>query len=408
MRSPCSYSEVRAYFSDVEHSLELLAEPIDHMPSPDQIELLDYALERIVNTQESVDDSGGFRYNSINLIHRMYLDAFEAVDWSDDKKAEHLIKLLINDDYNLYGEIPNDYINIVSSQCVELFYQKVQSRWDQLPPLDTDDWDERREYDALLRVLEGKAKTCNDTATLIWLNRKVANSGCDFLQLAKWSIELERFEEAQAFIKKAGKQHHSNNSADIHEAQQSLLLKTGRVHDALEAQWQQFQTLSSYSSYQSLLQTSEQAQSKKDWKRIAVDWLKQQLSDKNTFSTRHLSEILMSIYLADKDVGEAWQLSQQYEFDIPHLKQLAILLTHDVKRASALYVLMADRYVNQTCNESYQQAISLLQDMAALSQSSEHQINMVKVLEQMREKFRLKRNFIKWLNEAFPRDSIVH
>ncbi|UYM16369.1 hypothetical protein [Endozoicomonas euniceicola] len=134
-----SYSEARTYFADVEHSLELLAESIDHLLPTDQIELLEYALERIVNTQDSVDDSGGFRHESINLIRQLYLDAFEALDWSDGEKAGHLIKLMINNDYNLYGDIPEDYIKVVSPRCIEVFHEKVQSRWDQLPPLETED-----------------------------------------------------------------------------------------------------------------------------------------------------------------------------------------------------------------------------------------------------------------------------
>ena len=402
-----SYSEARTYFADVKHSLELLAEPIHHLPSPDQIELLEYALDRIVNTQESVDDSGGFRHESINLIHRLYLDAFEALDWSDTQKADHLIKLLIDDDYNLYGDIPEDYVRTVSPHCIGLFYEKIQSRWDRLPPLETDDWESGREYDALLTVLEYKAKANKDTETLIWLHQKVARHFRDFLQLAKWNIELGRFKEAQSFIDKAAQQPHSSDS-EIHEVQQSLLMKTGRTGDALEAQWQQFQAIPSFANYQSLLKIGRQAHSKKDWKQIAVDWLKCQLPGKSVFGEKHLSGTLMSIYLADSDIEEAWLLSRNYEFDVSYLKQLAVMFAHDIQKASGLYVFMADHYVNQTNNDSYRHAIALLQDMAELSQSPEHQAYMVKELDRLRGKFRFKRNFIKWLNEAFPTQDSMH
>ena len=264
------------------------------MPPADQIELLEYALERIVNTQESVDDSGGFRYESINLIHQLYLDAFEALDWSDGEKADHLIKLMINDDYNLYGDVPEDYIKVVSPRCIEVFYEKVQSRWDQLPPLETEDWDVIREYKELQRVLEHEERTHNDTASLIWLNQKVARHFRDFLQLAEWSIELEQFDEAKSFIEKAAKQKYAND-AEIHEVNQTLLLKTGKASDALEAQWQQFQAMPSFANYQSLLAISEQAHSNKDWKATSVHWLKQQLPDKTVFGKQHLTGTLMSI-----------------------------------------------------------------------------------------------------------------
>ena len=42
------------------------------------------------------------------------------------------------------------------------------------------------------------------------------------------------------------------------------------------------------------------------------------------------------------------------------------------------------------------------------TQSTEHQSNMAKELDRMREKFRFKRNFIKWLNEAFPAQETMH
>ena len=254
--------------------------------------------------------------------------------------------------------------------------------------------------------MEHEASAHNDTATLIWLNQKVARHFRDFLQLAEWSIELEQFDEARSFIEKATKQKYANDS-DIHEVKQKLLLKTGKVSDALEAQWQQFQAIPSFANYQSLITIAGQAQSKKDWKAVSVDWLKQQLPGKSVFGKQYLSGTLMSIYLSDSDTDEAWQLSRNYEFDVSYLKKLATMLAQSVQRASTLYVQMAGHYVNQTNNNSYRQAIALLQEMAELSRSSEHQSNMAKELDRMREEFRFKRNFIKWLNEAFPLQETV-
>lgn len=87
---------------------------------------------------------------------------------------------------------------------------------------------------------------------------------------------------------------------------------------------------------------------------------------------------------------------------------MATVFAQDIPKASALYIQMAEQCVNQTNNESYRQAIALLQEMAALSRSSEHQSNMAKELDRVRETFRLKRNFIKWLNEAFPLQETEH
>ena len=115
-----------------------------------------------------------------------------------------------------------------------------------------------------------------------------------------------------------------------------------------------------------------------------------------------------TIYLADSDAGEAWQLYLTYEFDVSYLRKMAIVFAQDIPKASALYIQMAEQCVNKTNNESYRQAIALLQEMAALSKSTEHQSNMAKELDRMREKFRFKRNFIKWLNEAFPAQETMH
>ena len=53
------------------------------------------------------------------------MTAFEALDWSDTQKADHLIKLLIDDDYNLYGDIQRESLSFRHEGISRLFEQKM-------------------------------------------------------------------------------------------------------------------------------------------------------------------------------------------------------------------------------------------------------------------------------------------
>ncbi|MCL6270780.1 hypothetical protein M3P05_12685 [Sansalvadorimonas sp. 2012CJ34-2] len=400
------YDQVRTYFAGVEQALEALKEPISERPEEEQLELLDYAIERIIKAQETVDDSGGFRFDSVAMIQSMYRQAFRGIPWTNEHKVNHLIDLMIQDEYSMYGEIPTDYDDVISPDCMALFFQTVQTRWDALPDMETDGWNIGREYYHLQRVLEAIASKQNDYETLITINQKVARGAYTYVKMAGWSLKLEKYDQAQGFLDQAKKDPHYRHSGDAHTIRQQILLNTGRVELALDEQWDQFKSSMSREDWKSLKKLADLAKSDRNWFSEATEWL-QLLQQEVTNNYRYLPgtsavDALMAVYLEEQQADMAWNLMNTGEVSTGHLSELADQLKGDVGRYTAIQVRLAKNYINKTNNSSYKEAIKLLRSLDGYLKQLSHNEDMLPILQKMRTDFRQKRNFIKWLNEAFP------
>ena len=121
-----------------------------------------------------MDDSGGFRYDCLNILQGIFIEAFQKLQCSDESKAQTLLRIVLEDEYSFYGQIPGDYQEFLSRACLDLFYQQAQQRWDALPRLTGESWDRPAEYFHLERILTEKAEQESDSESLIVINSSYA------------------------------------------------------------------------------------------------------------------------------------------------------------------------------------------------------------------------------------------
>ena len=397
------YHRVRKYFADIEKALDKLKPPIKMLPADQQLELLDYAFERLNKATDTVDDSGGFRYPSLELLQDMYHSALSQLEWSDDKKAEHLIQLMMIDEFGFYGEIPDQYLSAISPECQELFYRKVQEKWDALPKWKGGQWGVGRHYGALLRILEAEPLKTDDYARLIELHKKVAVSEYNFLQLAEWSLALQDYDQAQQFIKKARASSRTPDNHRIQKLQQEVLLATGHSEEALEKQWQTFQQYSDFEEYLELKAMAERSGDKRDWYKLATGHLTQQLAeDQPAFKRQSALNTLGWILLEEQDKEKLWLLINEEKVDPELLYQFGQQSVDNPERVFLIFQRLVEFLVSQGKNDSYLEAVNLMEELYALLPDELYKAKFLEFLYKLRSKFRAKRNFIAFLNDTFP------
>ncbi|MCW7552401.1 hypothetical protein NX722_07020 [Endozoicomonas gorgoniicola] len=225
-RSIQRYHRVRKYFADMEKALATLQEPVQLLPAEQQLELVDYAIERLDKATDTIDDSGGYRFPTMELLQAIYRSAFTKVSWTEQKKAEHLVQLLTINEYGFYGSVPDDYVGSITPECLDLFYAVVRKQWDALPQWQGGDWWEKRQYSVLQRVLEQTLEHNNDIAGLIELRQKVAETPSDNIKLAELNLQLQDYVQAQAWLDKVQGSPLAD-SARAQKIQQEILIGTG-------------------------------------------------------------------------------------------------------------------------------------------------------------------------------------
>ncbi|NOQ68755.1 MAG: hypothetical protein GQ573_01375, partial [Gammaproteobacteria bacterium] len=94
-------------------------------------------------------------------------------------------------------------------------------------------------------------------------------------------------------------------------------------------------------------------------------------------------------------------VAEKEKIDLNLLLKLAWSISNQPEKAFPLFQRVLESQIGLTDNNAYHQAIGILKEMADKFKTKQQKQHMSELLTQLRQKFRAKRNFIKWLNEAF-------
>ncbi|BBI48753.1 hypothetical protein HORIV_11740 [Vreelandella olivaria] len=157
--------------------------------------------------------------------------------------------------------------------------------------------------------------------------------------------------------------------------------------------------------YRQLVALMEAHQLATDYRQRACDWLLERIthpSEKVPFYlAQQAKDSLLEIYLHEGRLDDAQALCAEHPVSAHLLYQLAKALPSPDAQIP-LYLRLVRLYVKQTNKQGYRQGIALLKELKKSLETPAQYTAFAQQLSQLRSEFKAKRNFIKWLNEAFP------
>ncbi|WP_189470697.1 hypothetical protein [Litchfieldella qijiaojingensis] len=182
-----------------------------------------------------------------------------------------------------------------------------------------------------------------------------------------------------------------------------LLVHRGEVESAAELQWEIYRNTQQLDDYRRLVELATEHGLPTDYRQRACDWLIARLDKAPetpfTFSPSAVNSLL-EIYLFEHRLADALALCADRPVDPGLLRKLARALGNP-DDSLPLYMRLVRSEVRNTDNRSYRQGIALLQELHGTLETAAQRQVFAQSLIQLRTEFKAKRNFIKWLNEAF-------
>jgi len=395
------YSQVRNYFAPIETFVDQLQEMIENLPADDALKLIDYALQRVDRALEAIDDSGGFRFYSVEELQLMHINTCARLDWKTKKLTNYLLELTFGNYEDLYPAIPSSYLEILGQEGDKLFYDNLQQRWDNLPALKQDaDFDSKYPYLKLQYMLEDQAKDAGDEKAIIALREKTATNLHDYQDLAERYLAIEDYKTTEKWLDKCRKHSNGIYQARIETIQIKLFAAQALWADALELQWIIYSHSYQMGDFKTLLKLAKKTGDKTDWLKKAEQVLKQQLLEKSEQRWSHVwADRLVELYLPNKLFDKALAVAKKEKISPELLLEIAWKAKDKPDIAFPLFRRVIEFSVNKGNNDAYHYAIDILKQMA--EKLKEHEQHLYELLTHLRKTFRAKRNFIKWLNEAF-------
>ncbi|MGP9644167.1 SWIM zinc finger family protein [Halomonas sp. AOP22-C1-8] len=403
------YSQVSHYFSKAEAVIEQLAEQVPQLPSVKSLALVDYALARMDKALETIDDSGGFRFHCEHLLHTLHIKTVKRLDWPADKLADYLYEKSFGGEEDRYPPIPDAYLDVLNQASQNAYHERLQQALDELPnQTATMEWDDRYRLTRLREPLLKRAQAAGDLPAILALYQKTISDEKDCLEAAELCIAYEAWDQVAAWLTYAAECEAKNNhrwQLERNRLEIRLKLHRGEADAAAEQQWGIYQHTQQLEDYRQLVTLIEAHQLATDYRQQACDWLLKcitQPSEKMPFyQVQRAKDSLLEIYLHEGRLDDAQALCAEHKVSAHLLYQLAKALPSPDAQIP-LYLRLVRLYVEQTNKQGYRQGIALLKELKKSLQTPAQYSAFAHMLTQLHSEFKAKRNFIKWLNEAFP------
>ena len=401
------YQQVRAYFARVEILVDQLSELLKEFTAEQALKLVEYALTRISKALETVDDSGGFRLDSMECLHEIHIDSFARLGWPAPQLAEKLVEYYFSDQVDMYPGIPSSYQDIIGKEGLDHFQAALEERWEKLPSLQDDsDWDEGSRYLRIARPLIEEAEAVGDIHRAIELKAKMANNFHDYLRLSEYCLDQQKIEEAVQWLAKAQSVHQpSYHREGPNLLQIKVWIAQGKPEKAYDLQWQVFHKDPSIHSYELLQQIAEQQKARSavsNCEKLAIEYLRRQIESTNReFRKQAYINSLVEILLAEQHPEEALAIAEEHRVEPSLLLRIGEANQNVPERALPMYIRYATNEVKRANNQAYQEAVDALK-LAQSKLGKEVQVRLRQEVVKLWAAHRAKRNLVRLLKEAFP------
>ncbi|RLA07512.1 MAG: hypothetical protein DRQ59_14380, partial [Gammaproteobacteria bacterium] len=400
------YAQVRSFFARVEVLVETLQQLSTGFAAERALELIDYALLRINRALRTIDDSGGFRFYSVETLGELHIQVLAEIGWPIKKIAGYLLDLYADEIAELYPKIPVSYLSILGDEGLNIFNDALQAEWDELPSLEGKpdqqiEWRTQQPYWNLQAPLLFIARQRGDLDGEIALRAKIATSDHLLLDISKLCLQHDRLEEAIDWWQKAAELAKKSISParnfGLAEQEIKILCYQEKFDQALELRWSVFQRSPGLERYRQLTAMARQAGDESNWYQKSVEYLDSQ-TDRPGQSAY---DLIAEIHLHERHPERALSLATNQELNPSILLEIIRINRDQQTEILPLYIRLAEFNIQRSKNDAYHEAINLLKEARTVLDEA-LQENLNNEVVGLHGKYKAKRNFKKWLEESFP------
>ncbi len=404
-----SYPQARAFFQKIEALLDRLQIELNHLDADEALKLVDYAIFRIRRALETVDDSGGFRYPSLESLADLHRLAIQSSQRTEDQKAEYLLQIYLGENIDFYPAIPDSYLDILDPRTLSTFYQRLHQRWETLPTLEPGNDDERhfdRKLDYLhtLAPLLNKARQEGNVELEIRYLEKCATSVRDMIALSALNAESNNLKDANLWLQRAesvsSKSGFRADRSSIIKQKVELLILEKNPDSAIQVQWNHFLETKDRDGYLQLKNLARRIDNKEDWYAKSVALLESSGTPPNTDFP---AETLVQIHIEESQTLLAIEIAKKYPLPPELLTDVVRNPQSVLEHTLPLIDRVFEFHVSRKNLPGYEAAVKFIEEIYNSKKKREQRLLEKFVIEKA-EMHKPKTNLLKLLGKTWKLD----
>lgn len=375
------------------------------------IELCESALQSLSQAIESVDDSDGHFSTLRDRLQEIHYKAcFEARPDPVDL-AKRLFQWELNSGFDVFYGAAERYARILGAKGLKTYRQLAEAEWEEVPPRTAkharSEWGQ---HFRITHIMESLARASGEIEELVAVMSRDLSSAYSYLRIGEVYREAGQHDNALLWAEKGLKAFPDHTDARLREFAAEEYHRRSRHAEAMNLVWAEFLERPFPETYRTLEKHANKAGVWPEWRERALAEIRARITKAKEKARGQARprwspadddhSVLVEIFLHESKVEDAWREATAGGCSEALWLRLAAKREKDhPDDAAPIYFKYADAGIAATTNGRYEEPVRLLAKAAAIMKRLDRSAEFAGQLEALRTKFKIKRNFIKLVEQ---------
>ncbi len=370
------------------------------------IGLAEYAIERVENALEQIDDSNGEVGGIVATLGDLHLRACELAKPEPQALAERLFRLETTSPFGICSFNAVTYHDALGEEGLRRYRELAEAEWAKIKPRQSNDaYDLHRFH--ITSIMESLAKANGDVEELVAIKSRDLTHSYHYLTIAEIWAQAGQDDKALDWAERGLQAFSKATDNRLRDFLVTAYLQRKRNDEALQLTWVQFEERASLEQYKKLHGVTKQLDVWLEQRERALARVAEVITAKAAVTNRWQPKpsipdysLRVEIALWEDDLDAAWTAAHAGICNQDLLIALAGKLEPTrADDALTLYKMVIPPIVEQTNNTAYADAVKLIRKIGGIMIAQNRNREFGDYLIGLRIRFKPKRNFIKLLDE---------
>lgn len=405
------YREASSWARGVDDAIDNIAQLLSDGQAVAVVELCESALQLLVGAVGGIDDSDGHLSDLRDRLQDIHFQACKKARPDPVALAKRLFDWELHSELDVFFGAAEQYSEILGERGLQAYRQLAEEEWKKVPTRTAKD--ERAAWGTHFRIthiMESLARSSGNVDELVSVMSRDLSHAYSYLRIAEACKEARQPDLALQWAERGLKAFPDRTDGRLREFAAEEYHRRRRHDEAMKLIWAEFSERPCLETYKTLERHARNAANWPEWRERALAEFRRRIAEakeKSRGQSRNRwmrieddHSILVEVFLYEADVDAAWREAQAGGCSDAFWLRLAANREKDhPEDAFPIYMTQAESAIVGAQNSRYDESVSLLVKAAVLMKRMGRSEEFVHQLDALRLKYKIKRNFIKLLDQ---------
>jgi uncharacterized Zn finger protein len=405
------YREASAWARGVDDAIDNITQLLEDGQAAAVIELCESALQKLVGAAGAIDDSDGHLSVLRDRLQDIHFRACQQARPDAVALARRLFECELHSELDVFYGAAERYAKVLGAKGLKEYRQLAEAEWEKVPTRKAkEERSESGRHFRITHIMESLAQASGNVEELVAVVSRDLSHAYSYLRIAEVYRETRQHDQALLWAEKGLKAFPERTDGRLREFAAEEYHRRRRHDDAMKLMWAEFSERPYLDTYRTLERHAKKAGNWPEWRDRALAEIRRLIAKAKEESRGHEGHRwmrpsddhsrLVDIFLYERDNEAAWCEAQEGGCSDGLWLQLAAAREKEHPAdAAPIYLKQAEAAVIATRNGRYDDSVGLLVKAAAVMKRIDRSEEFRRSLEGLRVKYKIKRNFIKLVEQ---------